>query len=550
MTRRGRLLHVCCTLIWMFALHTTSHLWTTNHFGHSITGFDLFVVVAANHSIYHVKLWDGKLHEVPLNDVETLAGLGVNTSDAVDAATSTAYAALRRGDTLQTMRLQMKSAHDYDEVMRAFVARVVPLQYPLDIHSVVACGPMINPSLTRVPITNQLLILAGPVVGGYSHRAFKMYAEGFAVLSANDTVDVAASRRLFGDAFDVLMDPNGPSRDRWLLHIIDARMVPLPDGRVRLFYSNAYDIKNPKMFFTTVQFANLTSTSVGGSNGTNGSNGSNGTFGIIVLERAASLVHANSSGKQKNWSPFVYHGRVLLVHSIRPWHVVAMDDPDADNATLHVLPPGEVFGHLKRTVTVQTIHLLTDAERTLEALGWGDHLYGTPRGGTPAVLLPPVHGGAGDGTPQLYILVFHTRALLKSNINYSYFMGALTFCASPPFHIYSVSRVPMVGENWYEGAWAGRALDYVFFPTGLLIERRRRARGGARAAHNGTTAIGGHTNHSHVGDGVGGGVGGGYNSYDAVISVGRQDSYGAILRIGLRSILQGMVRVRPECPRS
>jgi hypothetical protein len=222
-----------------------------------------------------------------------------------------------------------------------------------------------------------------------------------------------------------------------------------------------------------------------------------------------------------------------------------MDDPDADNATAHVLPAGEVFGRHKRTIAVQTIHLLTDAERALEALGWSEHLYGTPRGGTPAVLLPPAHGGAS----QLYILIFHTRALLKSNINYSYFMGALTFCASPPFHVYSVSRVPMVGDNWYEGAWAGRALDYVFFPTGLLIERRKRAR--PRAEHNGTSAsttnAGGqqHGNHSHSGGG-----GGGYNNYDAILSVGRQDSFGSIIRIGLRSILQGMVRVGQECPRS
>lgn len=487
-----------------------------NHFGHALWKFELYL----QNQTYKVKLLDGKLHDVP--DRETLAGLGVNGTDAHDATLVNIHA----GHALQTMRLQMKNAHDYDEVMRSFIAKVVPLQYPLDIRSLTDLGPMINPALMHWQDTNQLLILAGPIIGGHSHRAFKIFAEGFALLNKSDVIDVPNSRKLFGDAFDCLVHPDGSSRDRWRLFIIDARLLPLEHNRVRIFFSNAYDISNPRMYSTTVHFPNDTHATPSNSNHTS-----------LLIEKVTSLSHSNSSGKQKNWSPFIYNGRMLLVHSIRPWHILSVEDPEGDFA-VHWSLPGELFGrHNTRTVPVQTRHIVHDAEEALDALGWNDKLFGYPRGGTPAVLLPGDMNTGGVG--PLFMMVFHTRALLKSNINYSYFMGALTFCAKPPFRIFSISRVPMVTEEWYSGAWAGRALDYVLFPTGLVLERRGRAR------HNH------HHHHNASNGGVNGvsGVSGAnttqqtHQSYDMVLSVGRQDTYGSIFRVGLKSVLTGMVRV-------
>ena len=103
----------------------------------------------------------------------------------------------------------------------------------------------------------------------------------------------------------------------------------------------------------------------------------------------------------------------------------------------------------------------------------------------------------------------------------------------------------MVTEEWYTGAWAGRALDYVLFPTGLVIEKRHVSRhhqqskshGHANTSFATMNATTGTYQDSHQG-----------NPYELVISVGRQDNYGSIFRIGLKSVLQGMVRIGTSCP--
>lgn len=67
--------------------------------------------------------------------------------------------------------------------------------------------------------------------------------------------------------------------------------------------------------------------------------------------------------------------------------------------------------------------------------------------------------------------IFHTVANLHVFFNMdTYFMGALTFCAEPPFAIHSISSHPILLPSLYDGAWVPKFHNYVVFPTGLVVE--------------------------------------------------------------------------------
>ena len=97
--------------------------------------------------------------------------------------------------------------------------------------------------------------------------------------------------------------------------------------------------------------------------------------------------------------------------------------------------------------------------KELPDYGW--HQYGPARGGTPGVLLP---GG------KHYLMFFHTRTKLPKNWMFTYLMGAITFCAKPPFNLHAISHAPIANSSLYSTGWVNRATDYVVFPMGLVIE--------------------------------------------------------------------------------
>ena len=57
----------------------------------------------------------------------------------------------------------------------------------------------------------------------------------------------------------------------------------------------------------------------------------------------------------------------------------------------------------------------------------------------------------------IYLSFFHTRQHGPAAGVDHYFMGALTYCPHPPFHIHSMSEFPIVIDpTWYEGPWMNK----------------------------------------------------------------------------------------------
>jgi hypothetical protein len=145
--------------------------------------------------------------------------------------------------------------------------------------------------------------------------------------------------------------------------------------------------------------------------------------------------HERSPSSEKNWPMFEYEGQIVFLERIQPMRAV-VPGKSAPTRT-HQGIPGTVFAH---TVS------LTAAKNFC----W---LWGDLRGGTPALLV----GGE-------YLAFFHSVALMNSHVVRTYFVGAYTFTAKPPFSMTSMSRWPIVPETWTKG-WTYADVDFVPFPT-------------------------------------------------------------------------------------
>ena len=130
-----------------------------------------------------------------------------------------------------------------------------------------------------------------------------------------------------------------------------------------------------------------------------------------------SINHEAPKMDEKNWTPFEYEGAIYFIYSIKPFRVMQM------------LPSPDPYKSMMDTVS------LTSGD-----LPWA---YGVPRGGTPAIRL-----GA------QYLTLFHSSmkpaCVADNRIPSTYFMGALTFSAHPPFRILAMSKHPLVPDVLYD----------------------------------------------------------------------------------------------------
>lgn len=141
----------------------------------------------------------------------------------------------------------------------------------------------------------------------------------------------------------------------------------------------------------------------------------------------------------KNWIPMQHKHRLMFIVHINPMIV------------LEVVGKGE--GHKAITKVVSNSSFVN--------LPWDPEFGDEIRGGTPAVLVRGV-----------YLSFFHTVQLHERYRLRSYYMGAMTLCPDHPFNILSMSSFPIIDKGWnlYQNQWLGRGMDYVVFPTGIVVD--------------------------------------------------------------------------------
>ena len=160
-----------------------------------------------------------------------------------------------------------------------------------------------------------------------------------------------------------------------------------------------------------------------------------GMFFIIEPQYLLNFTGDPKNWREKNWSPFDYHGKVMFSYSLNPHRVFLPTLTDNSCRTM----------------------ALTNSNITWP---WGEL-----RGGTPSIL---------DGNE--YFGVFHSYHDLKSvhskgeKISH-YFMGAYRFKSHPPFNFTHISPEPIFGSLFYTPpeypTWKPLR---VVFPGGLIMD--------------------------------------------------------------------------------
>ncbi len=159
------------------------------------------------------------------------------------------------------------------------------------------------------------------------------------------------------------------------------------------------------------------------------------------------------SGREKNWSPFLFQGSVYFIKSINPLIVVRLNSY-SNNAR----PLKETFEekHLGNVTTS-----VVSTSKYIPGIDWG-HLH--MRGGSEARLIDN----------QFYLSFFHTQTRIQGSGLTTYFFGAYTFSPTPPFALLGVSRFPIIEKALYTGRWntrfPRRKIDYVVFPMSFFVK--------------------------------------------------------------------------------
>eukprot|EP01041_Mallomonas_annulata_P010716 gene10716-22376_t len=133
---------------------------------------------------------------------------------------------------------------------------------------------------------------------------------------------------------------------------------------------------------------------------------------------------------QKNWMPFIYKNTQLFIYSVQPHQIIYTVPTDEPYTT--PLRPGltsQSNGFKDLIAKLASSTMMTDFYWCL----------GDIRGGTPALLI-------GDR----YLTFFHSRKGNMATTKDTYFMGAYTFAAEPPFQILSITAEPIIAKGFYQ----------------------------------------------------------------------------------------------------
>lgn len=163
------------------------------------------------------------------------------------------------------------------------------------------------------------------------------------------------------------------------------------------------------------------------------------THNLNISPAVVLINEVGSTIPEKNWSPFLYEGRLYMIHTINPMRVVRGSGKFEDSEHSREL--------------VEVVSQVQFCETQWE--------YGHLRGGTNAIFL-------GDK----YLAFFHSQFNAAGTSYKTYWMGCYTFSAKPPFKLLAISPAPIIHNSLYEGPWhqhSGNKYDYVVFPLGASL---------------------------------------------------------------------------------
>ncbi len=219
-----------------------------------------------------------------------------------------------------------------------------------------------------------------------------------------------------------------------------------------------------------------------------------------------------SKGKltEKNWTPFIYNRKCYFVRFIHDMSIVTVS-PLSDY----------IFSSVDKNIKYLTnIDPDKSSLAQMNSYSYENPIYlkwdyGEIRGGTPARRI----------SEDSYLAFFHSKSRLRDTYLITYFWGAYTFTAKPPFTIQKMSLTPLVQREFYQGKWSHdfNYVDYIVYPmsyviTGAMKNVSSPSFCDARCRKNS----------------------------DIVVSVGIQDSHGYIVKINMQNLLDTLVPVVPK----
>eukprot|EP01038_Epipyxis_sp_PR26KG_P004280 gene4280-6064_t len=262
----------------------------------------------------------------------------------------------------------------------------------------------------------------------------------------------------------------------------DPRFYVLSNGSLLLTYSSVYNGKIVKYSYVIISL-----------------NRNSNNYNIndnAVFSESIELIHPNNELNQKNWIPFQANGSLYFIPTINPLHIIEIDSFHQTNEYM-------ADNQTRKIAKTRTVYKSTRA-----SLPWDESFYGSPRGGTPAYYINTSlinhknHHNSHHGfmhSHQHYKPYQHSYSYNNSHNNENnslkekdllllsffhscctscqspfklktYFMGAITFCPHFPFHIHSMSPLPILQEFLYQGKWLWNTIDYVVYPSSIIFE--------------------------------------------------------------------------------
>lgn len=393
-----------------------------------------FFTQSGSNNDSHIFLSNGSTYRL-VPDMFTAQRLGFVKSKSVDLDLTKNLPT--RGPDIPTLALPTAESHSPDAIIAKELLRINLLAPTPPILSARMLGLYQNPAIVRDAAHNAtIMVYRGAAWRDNKHNYFKRLTDNATELA------IEQGNSSLGDA---------QHRYAGLTWAEDIRMLPHPtNGTIFLTYTQIDSfVKGAKFPIGHMALRTLTYSPVSGKYELHPAVSGH------RLDWPARRAHLGDLPPiEKNWSPFFRHEQLHFVYSLHPLRILQVDGYSSTarkkkNETDLSPDAGEV---------IYTAHasLVSETRCPESAAAWE---YGQMRGGTPALLV----GGE-------YLTFFHSRFRLRGSSFETYFMGAVTFSAEPPFRLLRQSRVPLLLDAWYLGKWTGmRSTDYVVFPIGLVV---------------------------------------------------------------------------------